>query len=64
MSAADPLAASYNLHRSEAADAWPATPYRRGIGVPSVVLPGEADATPADAFYRVSGVSCSGVEGP
>ena len=61
---ADPVAASYNLHRSESADAWPQEPYRSGIGSTAVTLDGEADLPPACVFYRVSGVSCTGLEGP
>lgn len=61
---ADPIAASYDLRRSELQDAWPAEPYRTGIVATALVLAGEADALPACAFYRVSGVSCTGREGP
>lgn len=61
---ADPVAASYNLRRSEAADAWPADPYRSGLVSTSVVIAGEADVPPDLVFYRVTGVSCAGLEGP
>jgi hypothetical protein len=60
----DPVAATYNLYRSEAADSWPAAPYRTGLTSTSVVLVGEADLPPAGVFYRVTGVSCAGLEGP
>ena len=62
--AADPVAATYNLYRSESAEAWPDEPYRSGLAGTSIVLPGEADVPPAGAFYRVKGVSCAGLEGP
>ena len=61
---ADPVAATYNLYRSEAKDTWPDQPYRTGIASTSLALDGEADSPPACVFYRVSGVSCAGLEGP
>lgn len=61
---ADPLAASYNLHRSTDPSAWPADPFRTGIGSPAALLAGEAAADPAFTLYLVRGVSCTGREGP
>jgi hypothetical protein len=61
---ADPLAARYNIRRSDSAETWPDEPYRAGIPAPSITIEGEADQPPACVFYRVTGVSCAGLEGP
>ena len=60
----DPVAGTYNLRRSEAKDAWPDEPYRSGITSTAATLAGEAGLPPDLVFYRVTGVSCAGLEGP
>ncbi len=60
----DPVAATYNLYRSDAKETWPQEPYRPGIASTSIVLEGEADLPPGCVFYRATGVSCFGLEGP
>ena len=61
--ASAPNAASYTLHRGTVKGAWPSPPYRSGLAA-TTDLTRDLAAPPPLYYYRVSGASCSGIDGP
>jgi len=59
---ADQAAVSYNLYRSEAKEPWPTMPFLSDLA--SAVIGLSDVAAPESYLYRVTGVGCSGAEGP
>ena len=55
-------ASSFNLYRGTAKGAWP-PPVTTGFTTP-MTSRAELAGPPALYFYRVTGVSCAGLEGP